>query len=284
MSYGPNPWQQAHWDWRAAGNFIGGGAGSGLIVMSLVWPAGAVSRPGLLIAGLALILTGLMCVWLEIGRPLRALNVFRHPQRSWMSREAIVAAALFPCALAALLGWPGFAAVTLALALAFLYCQSRMLPAARGIPAWREPMLGWLVLVTGLAEGTALLLCAESLLGGPEAAQPMLMMLLTLLLLGRLIVWFQYQKRVEPRCAAAAWRALDGAGGLLQGVGTVLPIVLLAVVAAGVLPAVLEPLLTALAGLAAWGAGAWLKYCLVTRAGFNQGFALKNLPVRGVRP
>ena len=25
--FGPNPWQQTSWDWRAAGNFICGGAG-----------------------------------------------------------------------------------------------------------------------------------------------------------------------------------------------------------------------------------------------------------------
>ena len=36
MSFGPKPWQQAHWDARAAGNFIGGGAGSGLIVAAAV--------------------------------------------------------------------------------------------------------------------------------------------------------------------------------------------------------------------------------------------------------
>jgi hypothetical protein len=29
--------------------------------------------------------------------------------------------------------------------------------------------------------------------------------------------------------------------------------------------------------------GAALKYALITRAGFNQGFALAHLPVRGVR-
>jgi phenylacetyl-CoA:acceptor oxidoreductase subunit 2 len=29
-------------------------------------------------------------------------------------------------------------------------------------------------------------------------------------------------------------------------------------------------------------AGAWFKYSLITRAAFNQGFALKHLPVRGV--
>jgi len=37
----------------------------------------------------------------------------------------------------------------------------------------------------------------------------------------------------------------------------------------------------AIAGLAAALAGAWLKFTLVTRAGFNQGFALAHLPVRG---
>ena len=40
-----------------------------------------------------------------------------------------------------------------ALALAFIYCQARMLQAAKGIPAWREPLLVPLMVVTGLAEG-----------------------------------------------------------------------------------------------------------------------------------
>jgi hypothetical protein len=39
----------------------------------------------------------------------------------------------------------------------------------------------------------------------------------------------------------------------------------------------------ALAGVCALGAGAWLKLTLVTRAAFNQGFALARLPVRGTR-
>ena len=30
-------------------------------------------------------------------------------------------------------------------------------------------------------------------------------------------------------------------------------------------------------------AGGWFKFTLITRAGFNQGFALARLPVRGVR-
>jgi hypothetical protein len=34
MSFGPAPWQQTHWDWRAAGNVVCGGAGAGLIVFA----------------------------------------------------------------------------------------------------------------------------------------------------------------------------------------------------------------------------------------------------------
>jgi hypothetical protein len=47
---------------------------------------------------------------------------------------------------------------------------------------------------------------------------------------------------------------------------------------------VLHPLgVQALAGATALGTGLWFKYTLVTRAGFNQGFTLPHLPVRGVR-
>ena len=37
---GPEPWQQRSWDWRAAGNFIGGGVGTGLIVFAALSGAG----------------------------------------------------------------------------------------------------------------------------------------------------------------------------------------------------------------------------------------------------
>lgn len=83
------PRLQRNWDSRAAWNFIGGGAGTGLLLVGAAalpsgWPyffAGAL--------GFALIGFGLSMVWLEIGRPFRALNVFLHPQTSWMSREAL---------------------------------------------------------------------------------------------------------------------------------------------------------------------------------------------------
>ncbi|MFP5465862.1 MAG: hypothetical protein ACLGHR_14000, partial [Gammaproteobacteria bacterium] len=52
----------------------------------------------LLLLGLALVGAGLVCVWLEIGRPLRALHVFVTPRTSWMSREAFTASPA---------SWPG---------------------------------------------------------------------------------------------------------------------------------------------------------------------------------
>ncbi len=96
MIYGPNPWQQTQWDWRAAANFIGGGAGAGLIVLVAVSGAQGPARVAMLLLGLLLVVGGLICVWLEIGRPLRALHVFFNPRTSWMTREAFVAALLVP--------------------------------------------------------------------------------------------------------------------------------------------------------------------------------------------
>ena len=109
MSFGPEPWQQRHWDWRAAGNFVCGGAGAGLIVYAAIFGAATPAFAALVLAGLALVGLGLFCVWLEIGRPLRALHVFFNPRTSWMTREAFVATLLFPVALAAAAGIPACA-------------------------------------------------------------------------------------------------------------------------------------------------------------------------------
>lgn len=278
--FGPNPWQQAHWDARAAGNFIGGGAGSGLIVASALAGASDAAFTALMLAGLALIALGLTSVWLEIGRPWRALNVFRHPQRSWMSREAIVAALLMPTGLATVLAQPALVWPTAVLALVFLFCQSRMLPAARGIPAWRSALTAPLVIVTGLAEGLGLFVFIAALRGvvvlGPALALGALVLL-------RIALWFAYRRATAASLAPRANRALDGAGRWLQIAGTLLPLAALAFALLGAWPQVAAVPLLALAGLASALAGSGFKFVLITRAGFNQGFALVRPPVRGVR-
>lgn len=283
MSYGPQPWQQTAWDWRAAGNFIGGGAGSGLIVFTALAGADGAAAAALLLAGLALIGLGLACVWAELGRPLRALHVFFNPRTSWMTREAIAATVLFPVGVAAaLLAYAGVnesAWLAAAFAFAFIYCQSRMVQAARGIPAWREPCVVALLLATSFAEGAGLFWLAHP--WHRLGSTPLALVFAALLLL-RIVVWYAYRARLDGHAAPRALAALDRAGRVLLLVGTVVPLALLAVAlaqggAAGAAAA-------ALAGLAAAPAGAFVKFTLITRAGFNQGFALQRLPVRGQTP
>ena len=88
LSVGPAPRQQYQWDWRAAGNFMGGGAGAGLLLFTQLSGVKGIAAIVLVLGGLGLVGLGLFCVWLEIGRPLRAMNVFFNARTSWMSREA----------------------------------------------------------------------------------------------------------------------------------------------------------------------------------------------------
>jgi len=275
IPYGPSPWHQTSWDVRAAGNFTCGGMGTGLIVLAALSGATGSALTGLMLAGLALVGLGLFCVFLETGRPLRAVNVLFNPRTSWMSREAITAALLFAAGIAAAAGIAPFAWVAAVLALFFVYCQARMLQAAKGIPAWREPLLVPLVVATGLAEGGGLFLVAVPFTG---IATPGLLATVGVLAIARLLVWQAYRRRLAGGIARDAARALDRAGAVLQWVGTAVPVALIALSA---LPGASLPAGAVVAGLGLAVAGAYLKFTLVTRAAFNQGFALAHLPVRG---
>ncbi len=279
MSYGPDPWQQTHWDWRAAGNFIGGGAGGGLIVFTAAADVHGPALAGLMLAGLALVGLGLFCVWLEIGRPLRALRVFANPRTSWMTREAIVATLLFPTGLAAAADLPGFAWIAAALSLTFMYCQGRLLQAGKGIPAWRGPLVPPLIVAIGLADGAGVFFLLAPL---HDHGGVSLLVLFGVLVLVRVVVWLAYRKRLAA-AAPRAHAALVGADRLLQFAGTLAPLALIAAIGAGVVSGSQVVVWAAIAGFAAAAGGATVKYALVTRAAFNQGFALRHLPVRGTR-
>ncbi len=280
QSYGPEPWQQRSWDWRAAGNFIGGGAGTGLIVFAALSGADGSALAVLMLAGLALVGLGLICVSLELGRPLRALNVFRNPWTSWMGREAWTSALLFPAGLAAAWGVPGLAWVAAALALAFVYCQAHLLQAAKGIPAWREPLLVPLLLTTGLAEGGGLFFASAP---WHHIGTLWLLLGFGVLVLFRIFVWLAYRRRLAGVAARGAADALASAGRVLQLAGTLAPLALVAAIALGAVSGAPTAWVAAIAGLAVALTGAYAKLTLITGAGFNQGFTLAHLPVRGVR-
>jgi phenylacetyl-CoA:acceptor oxidoreductase subunit 2 len=262
-AFGPRPWQQAHWDWRAATNFILGGTGSGLIVASVL---ALTSRHLALLLGLVLVATGLGAVWLEIGRKLRAAHVLFNPFTSWMTRESYAAVLLFALGGAAFLGGPAWLHYAAALAAAlFAFCQGRILRASKGIPAWRLPQVVPLVGATALAEGAGLLAFFDQ--------GPAVLGLLAAAVILRAIAWSGYQAALAPPAVRAL---LHGPGRALMQAGTIAPLALAIV-------ALYQPEAALLAGLAALLTGWWFKFVLVTRAALNQGFSLPRLPVRGTR-
>jgi phenylacetyl-CoA:acceptor oxidoreductase subunit 2 len=266
------PWRQTNWDWRAAANFIGGGSGTGL----LLWVpfVGAAAAPGLTLLGLALVGAGLLCVWLEIGQPWRALNVYRRPT-SWMTREAMLAPLVFASGAAAV--WRGGKALewlVACLALGYVYCQARMLQGGRGIPVWRHPRVIPLIVMTAIAEGSGLSL---ALLAAAMSAIPASLPWLTATaLLARAAVLITYRGGLAGEAPTQALAVLDKhivVDRLLTAPAAI------ALVAGATLGG--GRWLLVFGGLAALAAGWLLKYTIVVRASFNQGFALPLLPVRG---
>jgi phenylacetyl-CoA:acceptor oxidoreductase subunit 1 len=278
-----SPKLQISWDWRAAVNFICGGTGTGLmaaaVVFSLfvpvIWPA--------VLTAMAVVAFGLLCIWLEIGRPWRLFNVFRNPRTSWMSREAWAALPFFGFSgLGWLLEMPVLVGLGALGGLAFLYCQGRILRAAKGIPAWRQPEIVALIAATGLAEGTGIFAVFAGLSGADAPVISALAGCLLALVASRFALWTRYRAALEQTGApTASFRALDamraGLGPLPQVVAAALALFTL------LLPVGQGPLL-ALAGLLVAVTGWVFKLNLITRVGFTQGYALNRMPSRGAGP
>jgi phenylacetyl-CoA:acceptor oxidoreductase subunit 1 len=248
-AHGPDiePKHQQHWDWKAAANFLLGGGGSALFAFAVMFRSDLMAWAGMTLMGL-----GLFILLFKIGRPLRFLYVLRQPRRSWMSREAWIAGAFFPLAMVFLLTgsiFPG--AVAAVLALAFLFAQAMILREAKGIPAWRTRRIVPLIVLTNLAEGAGLLALV--------VPAPLLLAGLVVL---RAWAWHGYRSALEREGAPArALEVLRGCRGWMWWAGLALPLALLLVSAP-------------LAGAAAAASGWALKFILITRAGYQQGFAL----------
>ncbi len=269
--------RQRHWDLRAAGNFAGGGTGAGLIVMAALAAATDAPFRLALALGLGCVLAGLSLVWLEIGKPWRALNVFFHPQTSWMTREGIMASVLVPCGLLAVAsGSAAIAAVAGGLAAGFLYCQARMLRASRAIPAWRQAEIVPLLLATGFAEGSGAYVVVGSHATGWLAVALVAGVL-------REAAWLAYRAGLARTPTAGPVLTVLGGpparwlrGGQLAG----LALLALALAPVGTAAAVTQVLAVAggaLSVLSGWA----MKVLLITRAAFTRAVAIPAMPTRG---
>lgn len=273
--------RQSNWDGRAAANFIGGGSGCGLLLCAALLAASGPVYTALACAALGLIALGLFCVWMEIGRPWRAMNVFLHVRTSWMTREALAAPPLF--VFAALAVWSGAAPwvwLSALPAFSFLYCQARIVRAAKGIPAWRASRIVPLFMATGVAEGAGLLILALAWYGDPALLSRAALLLLGLTVL-RAWCWVAYRKQLKAQGAADnALQVLESTVLPFLQIGHGLTIALLVLILPG-MPLAGDAWLAATAGLLATAGGYWLKYVIVVRASFHQAYALPRLPVRG---
>jgi phenylacetyl-CoA:acceptor oxidoreductase subunit 2 len=265
---------QTSWDWRAAVNFMFGGTGSALILIIAI--ASLPGTPALPagITALVLVGLGLFTVWLEIGRPMRFLHVFFHPQTSWMTREASVALLLFPVTLIGLLYRnPAIVIAAGLLGLVFLYCQARILLASKGIPSWREPAIVALIISTGLVEGSAVFILYLLLSG--SSMQTAMLVLLPVLLVIRALSWNSYRQRlIAGQAPQQTLSILRDIHATTLWAGNITPAVLAAI---ALLIPVAGPPAGAVAALLALFSGWHMKFTIITRASQQQGYSVGKL-------
>ena len=260
---GSAPWQQTSWDWRAAGNFTFGGAGSGLALSAAVLALAGVDHftTAFLVAPL-LIGAGIALVWAETGRPKDFLRVFFNPQTSWKTREALIAPVLVVVTLiSAVFSFSLLLLLVVVLSGGFLYVQGRILREGQGIAAWRDRDIVPLIATTGAAEGAALLtvLAALPFGAGVEHALPLAILLTAL----RWPVWTIYRDSLSVGAPPEAAAALRAFGETRVAVLLWVPLGLLGL-------AVVLPwfgwLVAIVGGIAAAAAGWWLKYFVITQS------------------
>ncbi|WP_037375642.1 hypothetical protein [Sedimenticola selenatireducens] len=275
------PTLQKRWDWRAAGNFICGGTGSGLLVVAALLSALGLHTTGYALLASAFVATGLGLVWLEIGRPLRSMNVFRNPATSWMTREGMVAMLLLPLGILTFFtGSTSLLILSAIPAALFLYAQARILHMAKGIPAWRTNAINPLIVTTGLTEGMGVLLIFAGLVEGNVAALFVgygWIIALSLVFL-RGAAWLNYRYSLANNAPEQTLQVLERANIVITLLGIATPLVLLFL---GKSYAAYQLPLAAVAGFFMVLCGWFCKYQIIIYAAYYQGFAITHTPARG---
>ena len=136
-----------------------------------------------------------------------------------------------------------------------------------------------LIVVTGIAEGSGLLLAATALLRAPIPLAETAAIAAVILAALRSWTWRSYLAALGSEGAPTrTFAVFDAYGPWFFLIGLAVPTALIAL---GFFAANTTAMAFVLAGLCITFAGSALKLILVTRAGFNQGFALEHTPVRG---
>ena len=287
--------RQTFWDYRAAMNFTMGGMSTGLAIAALFaflvarsrddWLLSSLGVNGLLVAYLiagAGMAIGLFFVFLEIGRKLRFFYVLKRPQSSWMTRETYAVAAFYPLLLADL-AWPHIILHWLVVisAAAFLYFQARILHAGRGIPAWRAPLMPWMLIATGVYEGFGILAVLCVFIASSMVTPVTVAAGVGVLAAVNAVLWHLYRKSAKDRgIGPLARRDIDAVTPIVHGLGHAFPLACV-VVGALLAPAEVWISFLGLAGAGAVAGGVVWKFTVITRACHQQGYAIPRMPQRG---
>lgn len=201
------------------------GAGYGLLaVWALLGLVGALpSEPGVGLVGLApalvLIAAGLFASAFHLGRPERAWRAFSQWRTSWLSREAVAAAATFAPALALAGAWglagqvPAAAALlSIAGAALTVLCTGQIYATLVPIPRWHQPLTTPVFLALALAAGATLAVVLAAALGAAVTPPGLLALAALPAAWGLKLLWWRAGDRAAPRVTAAAAIGLPGRG------------------------------------------------------------------------
>lgn len=156
---------------------VASGAGLGLLVWvalaDLLGATGGGTALAAVATGLVLTTLGLLSSTLHLANRKNAWRAFSQFRRSWLSREAVAAVALYPIAgLHAFALWndvPGLRAVaalaTALVALAVIHCTGMIYACLKTVPRWHHRLVPVAYHAQGLASGAVLALAVHALAG-----------------------------------------------------------------------------------------------------------------------
>ncbi|MFK8030655.1 MAG: dimethyl sulfoxide reductase anchor subunit family protein [Gammaproteobacteria bacterium] len=155
---------------------VSSGAGFGLLAVIalgslLGWwqPTDGAAGPGIaLLIGAALAIAGLLSSTFHLGHPERAWRALSQWRSSWLSREGVLAIAVFVPVVVMLLAWwkpedfadllvPA-ALATFLLVIATVYCTAMIYASLKTIPRWNQPLVAPVYLLFAIASGALLAL------------------------------------------------------------------------------------------------------------------------------
>jgi len=147
-----------------------------------------------------------------------------------------------------------------------------------GIPAWRAPLMPWMLIATGLFEGLGLLTLL-TLLWAPDTAGATIAVSGIALAAVNAVFWHRYKSTAAKQGITPLARAvLERITPSLHLIGHAVP---LAVFSLALLWDTNPSVSLAFAGIAALAGGVLWKVTVITRACHQQGFRLDRFPQRG---